>query len=259
MSEALSINNHIRKIEGKVKPDYPREFFGLQINFARKVAQVSGVPLSQVLLEYTNFYRRFNLGRKPDENNPIWHEFIASIDEKNIIERVYELYQKRKDIKLEKGPNKKEFGCFTFEYKPEEKCVRIHFDNKEENGSSLDDINLEKRRGELKSMFEYAKNNYPKARVVRGNSWLYNLPKYRRFFPSEYTRDPKPVRLRFVNLSGWGQFLDKDMKIKSEALNIFQEKLTKAQSLDQVLDSLPLRTLEVETKIEDFYNFYDIR
>lgn len=247
-------------IERKKDPEYPREFFDLQIEFARKVAGVLGIPISQALLQYTVLFRRFNVGRSPNASNPVWQEFIATITDENLSEQVYQLYLKKKDIELKLDPDKKKFGCFTFEYKPEERCVKIHFANKDDDGSPLDDKNLFKRLAELKSMFEYVKKNYPNAKIVRGGSWLYNLSKYRRLFPPEFSRDAQPAtRYHFDGMSAWGQFLDQNMKIKPDQAKLFRERLNNAESLDQLEDSLPLQVLEVGDYIEDFYNFYGVK
>ena len=257
MSEKTPINI-TNPIEGKKTPDYPREFFNMQIDFARKAAKVSGISFNQALLEYTDFYSRFKIGRKTDANNPVWQEFIASINDKDIYEQVYDFYLKRKDVHLEKR-EKKRFGCFDCEYQLDEKCVYVHFGNREENGSPLDDKNLNKRLEELKHMFEYVKKTYPDARFVRGGSWLYNLDKYTRLFPPEYSQDAQPsTRYHFNGLSVWGQFLDQNMKIKLDQVKLFRDKLNNAESLDQLEDSLPLRTLEVGDYIENFYKYYGI-
>jgi hypothetical protein len=42
---------------------YAKAFFDLQLQFAHKVTELSGLPLTRVLLEYTNLYIRFGLGR----------------------------------------------------------------------------------------------------------------------------------------------------------------------------------------------------
>ena len=52
---------------GDVK--FSKEFFDLQIRFAGRVAELSGMPLAQALLDYTNFYVRFGLGRDFDAAN----------------------------------------------------------------------------------------------------------------------------------------------------------------------------------------------
>mgnify|MGYP003694797441 CR=1 FL=1 len=41
---------------------YAKAFFDLQVQFARKVTLLSGLPLARALLEYTNLYIRFGAG-----------------------------------------------------------------------------------------------------------------------------------------------------------------------------------------------------
>lgn len=255
MIEKTIVNTNT--IEIKKTSEYPREFFNIQIDFAKRISEVSSMPLDQALLEYTSLYRRFNIGKKTDASNPVWREFIASIEDKDIHEQVYDFYLKRQDVHLEKV-EKKRFGCFDCEYQPEEECVYVHFGNREKNGGPLDDVNLEKRLEELKDMFEYVKKSCPKAKVVKGSSWLYNLPKYRRLYPPEYTQNSKPTSRHFTGLSGWGQFLDKNMQIKSRESVMFKERLASAGTLDETIDSFPLKTLKVEANVDYFFRFYGI-
>lgn len=49
---------------------YAKAFFDLQFQFAEKVAVLSGLPLAEALLKYTNFYVRFGLGRDFDRAHP---------------------------------------------------------------------------------------------------------------------------------------------------------------------------------------------
>jgi hypothetical protein len=42
---------------------YAKAFFDLQLQFAESVTALSGLPLARALLEYTNLYIRFSLGR----------------------------------------------------------------------------------------------------------------------------------------------------------------------------------------------------
>ncbi len=256
-----NLNGFPNKTEVDKKPEYPKEFFDLQVDFAKKLAELMGISVDEALLEYTNLYGRFNLGRDCDAANPVWQEFIAFIQEGDTAEKTYQFYLKRKDVKAEKKIKKEKFGCFACEYSPEEECVYVHFGNDKKDGSPLDDANLEKRMEEAKRMFEYIKTNFPGAKKVRGNSWLYNLSKYRRLYPPEYTRDPKPnMSLKsFTELSSWGQFLNHEMKITPERMDIFKKRIAEAKSLDEAMDSFPLRPLKVETDIHYFYNFYGIK
>ena len=259
MKEELGKKSEVT-IENKKTLEYPREFFDLQIEFARKIAQVLRIPISQALLQYTVLFRRLNIDRSLNATDSVWQEFLASLTDENLPDRAYQLYLQRKDIELELEPDKKKFGCFTLEYKSEEKCVKIHFTSKENDGGPLDDKNLSKRMQEIKGLFEYVRETYPDALIVRGGSWLYNLSKYKRLFPPEFSRDAQPAtRYHFGGMSVWGQFLDQNMKIKSDQAKLFRERLSRAESLDQLEDSLPLQTLEVGDYIEDFYRYYGIQ
>jgi hypothetical protein len=59
---------------------YSKQFFELQIRFARKVARLSDAPLARVLLEYTNLYVRFGLGREFSAANPVWQRYLVGVD-----------------------------------------------------------------------------------------------------------------------------------------------------------------------------------
>ena len=58
---------------------YAREFFDLQLQFARTVAALGGQPLARVLLDYTNLYIRLGLGRDFDAENPDWQEYLDGL------------------------------------------------------------------------------------------------------------------------------------------------------------------------------------
>ena len=45
---------------------YDKALFELQLQFAERVSVLSGLPLARTVLEYTNFYMRFGLGRDFD-------------------------------------------------------------------------------------------------------------------------------------------------------------------------------------------------
>ena len=59
---------------------YGRAFFALQVELARAVAALTGRPLGQALLDYTNLYVRFGLGRAFDPAHPGWQEYVAGLD-----------------------------------------------------------------------------------------------------------------------------------------------------------------------------------
>ena len=54
---------------------FAKAFFDLQLLFAEKVRALSGLPLDRVLLEYTNLFVRFGLGREFDAGHETWRAY----------------------------------------------------------------------------------------------------------------------------------------------------------------------------------------
>ena len=149
------------------------------------------------------------------------------------------------------------FGCFQHEYNEQEKTVYMHFGNREKKDSPF--ANIEKRKQELKTMFEYIKKNHPEAEYVRGDSWLYNVDDYKKIFPSEYSANLEPSKMPYLALSTWGQFLDRNHKTKPEAFNSFKQRLQAAHTRDEVLNSILKMSLRVCTSIDNFYRDLGIK
>ena len=75
-------------------PAYAKAFFDLQLLFARRVTVLSGLPLTRALLEYTNLYVRFGLGRDFDPAHPTWRAYLAGLpDTDDGREWTYRFYQ----------------------------------------------------------------------------------------------------------------------------------------------------------------------
>jgi len=58
---------------------YAKAFFDLQLEFAQTVAARSGVPYARAVLEYTNLYVRFGLGRDFDPAHPTWQAYVDGL------------------------------------------------------------------------------------------------------------------------------------------------------------------------------------
>jgi len=58
---------------------FSKEFFDVQFSFAEKVRALSGMPLENALLGYTNFYVRFGLGREFEPRHPTWQAYLAGL------------------------------------------------------------------------------------------------------------------------------------------------------------------------------------
>ena len=107
-------------------------------------------------------------------------------------------------------------------------------------------------------MFTHIKTNHPEAQEVQGGSWLYNLEKYQSIFPSEYTSNLQPSPHPYRGQAAWGQFLDRNNKIRPKVASLFLEKLQIAKTQDEVLDSFPLKALRAGADIRYFYDYFGI-
>lgn len=254
MTESNSgLSGQNKKIEGRESGGLPRDFFDLQIKFARKLSEVSRRPLNDVLLDSTLLYNRLGMGGKPDSNNPLWQEFISGMQEQDLTNYIYQFYLNSKNKKIEAGKERLMFGCFRYDYDPTSKVVRVHIGNIGKSGSPL--TNPEQRKQELRQMFEHIKYTYPETQQVKGDSWLYNLQKYRDLFPPEYTARLEEYDFKYQEFSVWGQFLDRNNNVRSESTEEFLKSLDSVKDEREIYKAFPLRPLRVETGIENFYNF----
>ena len=207
--------------DGTNRVTYAKGFFDLQLQFAHKVAALSRLPLARVLLEYTNFYIRFGLGRDFDPAHPAWQEYLAGLQDTNDIgEWTYSFYSRRPDAMA--AP-----------------AVMATF-------------------AELTALFEHVKRTPRQPQQVIGASWLYNLDAYRRLFPSSYLTTARVIGHRFQHMPLWGQFVDRHGAIKENMTRQFRERLDRQSSLDSLEQCFPFQALSVGAPVQDFYNFYGV-
>lgn len=237
---------------------YPQAFFDLQLRFADTVVALSGLPLARVLLEYTNLYIRFGLGRAFDPAHPGWQAYLAGLrDARDAREWTYTFYRARPDA-MAAPAVVATFGCFAYA-RPGGEWIRLHFENAETDGSSplaLDRAG--ERRAELAALFEHVKRTERPPLQVRGVSWLYNLDAYRRLFPTSYVATAHPATPRFQHMPLWGQFVDRHGAIKEDRARQFLGRVERQASLDGLARCFPLQALVAEAPAQDFYAFYGL-
>jgi hypothetical protein len=237
---------------------YAKAFFDLQLQFAHKVTLLSGLPLAQALLEYTNLYARLGLGRDFDPAHPTWREYLAGLrDPSDYHEWTYRFYLKRPEAPTAPGVVAT-FGCFS--YSPSSGGrIRLHFLNAETDGHSPLAIDrLEQRLADLAALFEHVKRTQPQPLQVVGASWLYNLDAYRRLFPGSYLATAHVIGHRFQHMPLWGQFLDRHGEIKDGMARQLLERLEHQSSLDGLGQCFPFQVLAAEASVTAFYEFYGI-
>jgi hypothetical protein len=237
---------------------FSKEFFDLQIRFASRVAELSGMPLEHALLDYTNLYVRLGLGRAFDAAHPIWIDFVTGfLRSSDRAEWTYRYFLSREH---HPGPPSvvATFGCFSYACEPRGR-IRLHFENVEPNGRApLGVERIEARLAELRALFEHVRRTQRGIQRAAGVSWLYNLRAYRRLFPETYLATAKIAGQRFRNMPLWGQFIDRHGSIRTDAAAAFLDRLSRQADMERLPQCFPLQPLAVEAPLPDFYRFHRI-
>lgn len=238
------------RYSGRVR--YAKAFFDLQLRFADTVTRLSGLPLARVLLDYTNFYVRFGLGRDFDPAHPAWQEYLAGLATGGVRDWTYRFYSARGDDPGAPGVIAT-CGCFAYARLSGDR-IRLHCRNGEPDGRSpLSRDRVGQRMGELASLFAHVRHTSPRPLRVIGASWLYNLDAYRRLFPPSYVATARVMPNRFRHMPLWGQFLDRHGGIRESAVREFLERLDRQSGMERLDDCFPLPVLAVDGPVEDFY------
>lgn len=236
---------------------YGRRFFELQLEFARTVSALSGLPYARAVLDYTNLYVRFGLGRQPDEAHRAWAEYVHGLEHaRDASEWTYGFYLRHAHLDAS-PPVAATFGCFGYAITGDR--IRLHFRNAEtDGGSPLASGRRNERTAELRALFGQVKRTVPDTVRVIGASWLYNLDAYRRLFPPSYVASAHVLRDRFQRMPLWGQFLDRRGAVRESAARPFLEGLARQRGMDGLERCFPLQALGVEAPVRDFYDFYGV-
>jgi hypothetical protein len=241
---------------GDVK--FSKEFFDLQIRLAGRVVELSGMPMERALLDYTNLYVRFGLGRDFDAGHPNWIAFVTGfLRSPDRADWTYQYFLSRDHPA---GPPSvvATFGCFSYAHEQSER-IRLHFENVEPDGRApLGVERIAARMTELRALFEHARHSQHGIQCAAGVSWLYNLPAYRRLFPETYLATAKIAGRRFRNMPLWGQFLDRHGGVRPDAAAAFLARLSRLSDMEHLPDCFPFQPLAVEAPLSDFYKFHGI-
>jgi hypothetical protein len=257
----------------------PKKYFELQFNFAKLMAERTGISLTEAVANYAPILRKAThvLGEDGKEL-----ESIEGLTDENIFDAGYAMAQeRRKEAKGETTPYYDEkglrFGCSSYDYDPATKTVGVHFfnaeaeeewqDGKDVSKGPLSIDKLERRKQELTQMFRDIKARHPEAKYVHGRSNLYNLEPYRRLYPSTYKVSEEvdyDSELWKQGMGIWGQFLGGKDKVEGEygfRQEVADEFLEKAKEvpLDRLADALPNPPRTADGDIQDFYDFYGIK
>ena len=238
-------------------------YFEIQLRFAARMTEVTGLSLGEAAYRHTNLCRRFGQGipimTAPTE---AWLSFVERLEATaSMADQVALCQATFRDVVDEALPlaGQEGFGCFAFEA-PKDGVVKIHFNNRDtdEAGGPLASAKIARRRDELAAMTRRIAEKHPDATHIAGRSWLYNLEAYRRLFPPPYVATqalaPGPVHL--TGTSSWGQMINSREAIRADVRDAFLANLT---TLDPQAPwtAFPLRVLAVQAPLETFARFYD--
>lgn len=242
-----------------------RSYFEAQLRLARRISELTGVGIGETAFRFTNFHRRLGFGPPGEAPSEGWTAYAARLNPLSDLEAQTALTAQAflggRDEILPL-PGQAGFGCFAHDPPDADGVVRIHFHNKDtdEAGGPLAAPKADRRLAELATMVRHVLENHPGARAIRGKSWLYNLPAYRRLFPPDYaaSRVLAAGPLRLQGTSSWGQLIDSREAIRPEVRDAFVANLG---GLDPQAPwtVFPLRVLSAEAPIENFAAFYGVR
>jgi hypothetical protein len=246
--------------EGQRMIRYSRAFFELQWRFAARIAAMSGMPLEQALLCFTNLYIRFGLGRAFDASHPVWRSYIDGLsDATDPVDWTWRFFLTRPQVS---PPGQiAAFGCFSYSCSSAQgDAIRLHFANAgPRDVSPLSAACIRARRAELRALFEHVRQTRPATRQVLGTSWLYHLPAYRRLFPAGYVETARESPPRFQNMPLWGQFLDRHGAVRPAVAALFLDRVASRTDTHDLAACFPLRALAVDAPLALFDGFYRSR
>ncbi|MEO8079441.1 MAG: hypothetical protein ABI641_02855 [Caldimonas sp.] len=222
------------------------EFFDLQWHVATRAAALAGVPLADALMDYTNLYARFGLGRDFDRAAPPWLDFLDGLRRSAAPrEWVYAFYRSRLPDPGAPG-TVASVGCFSYARLGEGR-VRLHFHDSEAAAvSPLAAHRQAVRRDELRRLARQIRRDEGEEALVIGRSWLYNLPAYRRLFPSSYLASAAVAAPRFNGMPLWGQLIDRQGFVRPAAADLLRQRLSSLTSIDGLASCFAFRVLDLE-------------
>lgn len=240
-------------------PLYPPSFFAFQLAFASRIAARFTMPLADAVRRYTPV--AVNIRAEGD-----WGHVAGQIERgDDPLSAIYQLYLERcGDERLPQPDDALYhgyplFGCFFFNMR-DELTISTHFLSNDLPGTRpLGHERLAARQDDLRRMFTLIYHALPQATTVRGHSWLYNLPAYRRIFPPSYTQafveNPDGVLEQMVL---WFQCYHRDWEVNPTIADQVLARVDQVGSLDDLRHCFPYQRLRTQAPIEDFYRFYQI-
>ena len=252
-----NVGRHLRELTGvaSVANDlFSVEFFDLQLRFAKRVAELSGVSLTEAVGSHTNIYVRPGMGQRLDLSNSDWQDYLAELTTVNEkAEWTHAVHVRR--LHVPAGPGATDaVGCFSYVLLGPDRA-RLHFHARDRTSESpLSRESLHLRQRELASLLSRLRASSSESMKIVGASWLYNLRSYRRLFPEPYLASLRAIAHPYQRMPLWGQFLTRDRRVRPEARARFLEGVTQASSLSDLDLCFPFSVLTTTSPVKWFYD-----
>jgi hypothetical protein len=114
------------------------------------------------------------------------------------------------------------------------------------------------REGELRTLLAGLKASSGNGMRIVGASWLYNLRSYRRLFPERYLASLRVVEHPYQRMPLWGQFLERDRSVRSEAGARFLAGVAQAYGLTELSSCFPLPVWATTVPAEWLYDHFGV-
>jgi len=240
---------------------FSKEFFILQLEFAKIISDKHALSLRESLFKYTSFYVRllgFSDENPPVATNPDWMKIIAEMpgDQKKQEDYFYNRYLEYENNK-QQSSSEHSFGCFSYVFDTNSNKYELHFDAIDPKGNFGKD-RVDARMKELQEMFVSLRREERQDATFFVRTWLLNIEAFNRLFPKEFITTAKKLQINLAqNNSHWGQFVDRHGYLKKDlADKLLITALEK--HFDHINDYFPLPALIAETSLNHFYTFYNV-
>ena len=246
---------------------YPFEYFSAPLAFANRISDVTGALFWDCVSKYTPLHEEVTgalFQEKPNE--AVWNKIIHSTAGKSyqeIAHFVYTLYLEQPYATFDANwvpQGSTRFGALgvdTSPYNLSRNQVKLHFLPTRKGGSDLASSRLEERREDMKRLLRFVKATHLRIEYFTSYTWLQNISNYRALFPPSFLDRLVVMRDKFLGL--WGQFVKWDGSANQANYNVFIRRLQQATTLDETIDSIPLKVLGATRPIQEFYVFYGIQ
>jgi hypothetical protein len=245
---------------------YPFEYFAAPLTFANRISGVTGARFWDCVSKYTPVHEEVTgtlFQEKPNE--VVWNTIIHSTAGKSyqeIAQFVYALYLEQPHAAFDANwvpQGSTRFGALgvdTGPYNLSRNQVKLHFLPTRARASDLASSRLQERREDIKKLLIFVKATHPGVHYFTSYTWLQNIPTYRALFPPSFLERLVVMRDKFLGV--WGQFVKWDGTPNQTNYNEFMGRLQQATTLDDIIDSIPLKVLGATRPIREFYDFYGI-